>query len=315
MIKVPELAKAILDNVNEGVYCVDLDRRIERWNQAAENITGFSASEVVGSCCADNILNHVDGDGNLLCKTGCPLSATMADEQCRDASVFLHHKSGHRLPVRVRTLPMRNDQGEVIGGVELFAPVTERSALEERLKELQKLALVDELTALPNRRYIQRELNRRFEEYRRYTYSYAVLIGDIDHFKTVNDTHGHMAGDEVLKMVAASLQSSCRSFDTVGRWGGEEFMIILRNVDAVATRNLAERFRILVENSFVDHQGSSLSVTISIGGAIMQKDDTLATLIERADQQLYLSKEGGRNQVSVSDTPDSSTDCRETLTT
>lgn len=313
MIEVTELAETILDNVHDGVYCVDLDRRIERWNQAAEDITGFSASEVVGSCCADNILNHVDSDGRLLCKTGCPLSATMADEQCREASVFLHHKDGHRLPVTVRALPMRNDQGKVIGAVEMFAPATERSALEQRLQELQALALVDELTALPNRRYIQRELDRRFEEYQRYTYSYAVLIGDIDNFKTVNDTHGHMAGDQVLKMVAASLQSNCRSFDAVGRWGGEEFMIILRNVDAGTTRTLAERFRILVEQSFVDHQQSSLSVTISIGGAVIQKDDTLATLIERADQQLYLSKESGRNQVSVSDTS-SFTDSRETLT-
>lgn len=91
----------VLDRMEDGVYLIDLDRRIRYWSQGAEQITGFSAEEVVGSSCADDVLCHVDEHGTHLCEEGCPLRAIMQDGQPRGAEVFLHHKAGHRVPVRV----------------------------------------------------------------------------------------------------------------------------------------------------------------------------------------------------------------------
>lgn len=299
MTEMPELTEAILNHVHDGAYCVDRDRRIERWNHAAEVITGFSAEEVIGSRCADNILNHIDCDGQQLCKGACPLAATMEDERFREADVFLHHKDGHRVSVRVRTLPIRDEAGNVTGGLEIFTDLTDRYALEEQLHELQSLALADELTELPNRRYMQTELGRRFDEFVNEGWPFGVIIGDIDKFKAVNDTYGHQAGDLALKMIAKSLRDGCRPFDSVGRWGGEEFLAVVRNVDGEALRQIAERFRILVEQSFYSYEGTALSSTMSFGGAVARKGDTLETLIERADRKLYMCKENGRNRVSI----------------
>lgn len=96
---------SILENLNDGVYYVDNDRKITYWNKSAERITGYTAEEVVGSFCYDNILQHIDEKGTQLCKNGCPLSLTISDGNIRDINVCLHHKDGYRVPIYVRSIP------------------------------------------------------------------------------------------------------------------------------------------------------------------------------------------------------------------
>lgn len=116
--------KRILDSLHDGLYFVDPQRRITYWNKGAERITGFLAKEVVGKCCRDNILTHVDGDGRPLCLIGCPLSGTFEDGQDREAEVYLHHKDGHRIPVLVRISSLHADDGSLVGGIELFTDIS-----------------------------------------------------------------------------------------------------------------------------------------------------------------------------------------------
>ena len=108
---------AVMDNLYDGAYYVDRGRRIRYWNRGAERLTGYADADVVGQFCFDNILNHVDGSGTALCRSLCPLAATMRDGGPREAEVFLRHREGHRVPVQVRTAPVRNRDGAVIGGV------------------------------------------------------------------------------------------------------------------------------------------------------------------------------------------------------
>ena len=103
----PEFFSELLDNLTDGVYFVDRERRIVYWNKAAERITGFSKSEVIGCRCLDNILTHVNEEGGNLCHSGCPLAQTIEDGKSRKADVFLHHKDGHRQPVLVGVAPVR----------------------------------------------------------------------------------------------------------------------------------------------------------------------------------------------------------------
>jgi len=110
----------ILNNLYEGVYIVDKDRRITFWNKSAEDITGFSADEMQGRSCFNNLLNHVDAEGNSLCLGGCPLHKTILDGMDREAVVYLHHKNGHRVPVVVRTVPLVIE-GEIAGAIEIFS--------------------------------------------------------------------------------------------------------------------------------------------------------------------------------------------------
>lgn len=289
----------IIENLHDGLYFVNRNRVITYWNKAAEKISGFSALEVIGKSCRDNILTHVDAEGRSLCKGLCPLAAAMKDGTPREAEVYMHHKNGHRVPVSVRVNTLTNDHGEIIGGIELFSDISGRSASELRVKELEKIALLDNLTQLANRHYIQMELEKRFEEARRFQSSFGLLFMDIDHFKRFNDTYGHDVGDDVLKLVAATFTANARPFDLFGRWGGEEFVGIIRNVDKTALEGMADRMRHLVANSYLLHREEKLHVTISMGATLVAVEDDIDRLIKRADTLLYESKTAGRNCVTM----------------
>ena len=177
----------ILNNLRDGLYVTDLDRTIAYWNKAAEEISGYSAAEVIGRSCADNILNHVDDDGNDLCFGMCPLAECLGDGKSRESEIYMHHRDGHRIPISVRTSVLTNAEGNVIGGIELFTDISNRSANELRIKELEKLALLDTLTQLANRNYIEKEIRNRFDEKKRFDITFGILFIDIDHFRNFND--------------------------------------------------------------------------------------------------------------------------------
>jgi len=289
----------IIENLYDGLYFVDRNRIITYWNKAAEQISGFTANEVVGKHCSDNILTHVDVEGNNLCTGMCPLAETIADGKPREVEVYMHHKDGHRIPVSVRISTLTDAQGKVIGGIELFTDISNQAANELRVKELEKLALLDSLTQLANRNYIEKEIHSRFEEKKRLNVPFGIFFIDIDHFKKFNDTYGHDVGDNVLKFVANTFVSNARPFDLYGRWGGEEFIGIIRNINFQDLELFGNRLRLLIENSYLIHENKKLYVTISIGATLVNKNDTIDSLIKRADTLLYESKTSGRNYLTV----------------
>lgn len=286
----------LLDNLYDGVYYVDRQRRITFWNKAAENITGYSREEVLGQKCSDNLLRHVDDQGVSLCLGSCPLAHTIKDGNSRSASVYLHHKGGHRLPVSVRVTPIRNNTGRIIGAVEVFSDNSEKVAALQRLQELENMAYLDPLTGIANRKYLEIFLEARFNELKRHGWSFGLIFADIDHFKRVNDNCGHQVGDLVLQMVATTLAKNCRSFDLVGRWGGEEFLCVLSHLGKLQElKVIAERFRYLVANSSLRKDDNRITVTISLGATLARPDDSIEALTQRADRLLYRSKNAGRN--------------------
>ena len=289
----------VLENLHDGLYCTDTHRVITFWNHAAERITGYPAAEVLGRSCAANILVHVDTDGRSLCRGLCPLAMTMADCVGREAEVFLRHRDGHRVPVLVRTGPLKDRAGQVVGGVELFTDLSNILANNSRVRELEQLALLDTLTQLANRAYLQREIEARFEEMRRYGIPFGLLFMDIDFFERFNDTYGHDVGDAVLKLVANTFTANSRAFDVYGRWGGEEFVGVIRSIDAEDLVVLGNRMRVLVNQSFLMHDEARLGVSISLGATVAKPDDTAESLIKRADQLLYRSKKEGRNRLTL----------------
>lgn len=290
----------MLDALKEGAYFVDQERRITYWNKAAERLTGFRSEEVVGHRCSENILVHVDCQGKNLCKAGCPLLATMEDTLTREAEVFFHHRRGHRVPVSVRTTPLEDDEGNVVGGIELFAEISPEENLRERMAELERRSLLDLLTGVPNRRYLDSELAALFALWQKSGVPFGVLFFDIDHFKGFNDTHGHDIGDRVLETTAKTLVSAVRSFDVIGRWGGEEFVGLFPNAERETLASIGERLRSAVEATWIEADGQRLSVTVSIGGASAAKEDlSAAAVVKRADTMMYRSKQEGRNRVTV----------------
>jgi diguanylate cyclase (GGDEF)-like protein/PAS domain S-box-containing protein len=293
-----EIYRELLDYLADGVYFTDTERRIAFWNKSAEAISGYSREEIIGKRCMDNLLIHVDASGNEICTNGCPLNQTLQDGQVHEGNVFLHHKDGHRVPVRVRVVPLKSDTGAIIGAVEVFNDNSANLQTEQRLQQLEQLALLDTLTGLANRRYLESTLRSRLEEFCRNNWKFGVLFIDIDNFKHVNDSYGHEAGDKVLQMVGRTLSAGLRYFDVVGRWGGEEFLSVIANVGERELADIGERMRILVEHSMLSDP-VSIAVTISIGGAMAAAEDTPESLVHRADEKLYQAKKSGKNRLCI----------------
>jgi diguanylate cyclase (GGDEF)-like protein/PAS domain S-box-containing protein len=290
----------LLEEVDEGVYFTDPERAITFWNKSAERISGYSKQEVLGSKCSANVLIHIDHQGQALCTGMCPLANTLLDSQTRLANVFLHHKDGHRVPVRVRVFPILDESRQVIGAAEMFVDSSEKRDLQIRMEELEKMAMIDRLTGVANRRITEHYLESRLEELKRFKWPFGIIFFDIDDFKELNDRHAHRVGDKALIMAAKSLQKNIRSIDQVGRWGGEEFIVILRNANLKTLSNIAEKLRLLVEKSVFWENGKPIRVTLSGGATLARLEDTVPSLVERADLLMYASKKAGKNSVSFS---------------
>lgn len=170
--------------------------------------------------------------------------------------------------------------------------------LNESRAQLESASRIDALTGVNNRRYFSELLVAEIERCCRYKCSFSVLMFDLDHFKRVNDTYGHAAGDEALRTFARTLQQSeLRKIDFWGRIGGEEFAMVLPGTASDSALNPAERIRSLVEETPVRHDTVTFRITVSIGISQYQSGDTIETVLARADRAMYEAKQTGRNRV------------------
>lgn len=293
-----QVYRTVLEHMSEGVYFVDRDRRITYWNPGAERITGYSAEEVTGHSCSEGILRHVSESGRHLCTSGCPLAAVMRDGVSRSANVYLHHKAGHRVPVTVSGQVIRNEDGEVVGSIELFHPRIATRFADPDGRSRADDAYVDALTGIGNRRFGESHFEPVLAAVRAEVTTLGVLFIDIDNFKQINDNFGHRMGDAVLRMVGQNLAHGLRAGDFPVRWGGEEFLALLPGAGQQSLERAAERLRMLIENSWIQDGADHIRVTVSIGAVLAVPGDTAADVVDRADRLMYASKRSGRNLVT-----------------
>ncbi|AUI84471.1 diguanylate cyclase [Alteromonas macleodii] len=293
-----------------GIAVLDRNFNVQVWNKFLENHGAKKAEAIIG----DSLFSHfpeieekwlrtkVDPVFNLkspvfiiweqrpyLFKFGCNRPVTSAAE-------FMYQN--------VTMFPIVDKRGNVERFCMLVYDVTEQAlgkrGMEHLNEELKTASRVDGLTGLYNRRYWQ----ERFDEMhklcvRREKPSTALML-DIDHFKRINDTYGHQAGDKVIKMLAALIKRCVRETDLAGRYGGEEFAIILNDSSVEDAKIVAERIRQLAQRLVVEHEGESISFTVSLGLAQFSPDFKGAMAwLECADQALYEAKENGRNQYRI----------------
>lgn len=281
--------------MRDGIYIVNTRREILYWNAAAEQISGYDRTSVVGRMCQDTGLRHINQCGDLLCRGQCPLVQTMSTGQPCSEHVFLHHAHGQRVPIIVHAAPLFDEEQHVIGATEVFHVESAPEAQDAELQLLRAIAYTDPLTEIGNRRYGEQLFGMMLSDYERYQIPCGILIADIDHFKCINDTLGHDIGDQVLRMVARTLAGTIRDNDIVCRWGGEEFVIGVRSATDLMV--VGERLRTMIEESFLVAQHTP--VTISLGGTVARSGDTLDAIFRRADQALFQSKREGRNRATI----------------
>ncbi len=275
------------NTISDGLYVMNEQGVITFVNESAARILGYTRKDLLGRVAHD--VFHQQGN----CKT--PLS------ECSLCNVFRYNtrfkgeeifcrKDGTSFVAEVASEPLF-EHGKEISAVTIFRDISERKQMEEQLHELCN---TDPLTKAFNRRYFLEVLETEVQRSRRYGMPFALVMGDVDRFKRVNDLFGHQAGDRVLQEVVAAIQERIRSSDTFARWGGEEFVLLLANTSLENAVPLVENIR---ENIRLLNFGEVGTVTISFGVTIFRDGDTIDTLLSRADKLLYEAKAAGRNCV------------------
>ncbi len=295
-----DAVRQLLDQLDEGVYFVDTNRRITWWSKGAQRLTGYTAQEMIGTTCSDGLILPVNECGQCACRRSgqCPLDPHACHDLAQTTFTFTH-RQGHQFPARVRAAPLHDGLGTPIGAIHTFALASEPAGDEARVHALEKMAYVDDLTGIANRRFLQETLRAQFAPMRIDKFRFGLIMIDVDHFKQINDRHGHDVGDDVLRTVAQTLTEATRPADTLGRWGGEEFLIIASTDTTKGLTNIAERARELVEQRRFMADSQRLDVTISVGATLARPGDDLQRIIKRVDGVLYASKRAGRNQVKL----------------
>lgn len=294
----PDIYRAVLECLPIGVYLVDQDRQITFWNTSAERITGYLGQEVIGHFCHDNLLIDCDENQAILCGSACPLAHTMQDGQPREASVFLRHKDGQRVPVRVRAVAIRDEFGAIIGSAEFFE---ERScrATETRLRRVSAGLGLDDVTELPDPQAMRAGLETALEEFAASQEPFGVLCIAIDNLDHLRSFDGHQAARAVLYAAGQTLARSTRPSDMVGRWRQEQFAALVACPAAAGLLSFAEKVQRLVGLADVSWWGDRLSVTVSIGGTMARGGDTLESLMRRAEDALEVSLAEHGNSILV----------------
>lgn len=292
------IVSRLIEESLDAVVVVDEDGAIRYLNCAMQTLCGFPAGEAIGQPLAgllpESFSNHPDASFTSLLET------VYAANLLGGASEFVvRHRTGEMIPVEMKAL----DLG-VVGTVRYFgafiADLRQRHQAEAKnaalLAQLERQAMSDTLTGLPNRRAYENEAHRMLARARRSGAPITVGVADIDHFKKVNDQHGHATGDEVLSAVSAVIAQAARSSDFVARIGGEEFGLLVPDAMPETAHAVAERIRRAVADfPVVTSSGIVLSITVSIG--LAQLEGNLSESLSHADGALYQAKDAGRNQV------------------
>jgi len=281
----PDIYRAVLESLPIGVYLTDRKRQIAFWNRSAEKITGYLGQEVIGHFCHDNLLMHCDENQVVLCGSACPLAQTVHDGRDREASVFLRHKDGQRIPVRVRAIPVRDEFGGIVGAAEFFEERSLRGS-DMRSPRLHGDVSLDHVTEIPDRQSTLAGLGSALEAFAASQSPFGVLSIAIDNLDRLRRVDGCRAIDEMLYAVAQTLLSGTRPEDLVGRWREDRFVLLVACPAADALQSCAERLRRLVSLASVPWWGDRLSVTVSMGGTMVRPADSVESLLERAEQAL-----------------------------
>jgi diguanylate cyclase (GGDEF)-like protein len=193
----------------------------------------------------------------------------------------------------------------MIAGALSYAFETQRWRIEQDRQAIYAESIRDPLTLTYNRRYFEQRMSEELAYAKRHRAPLSLLLLDVDHFKRINDAHGHPAGDAVLREIVARLQRTLRNEDILARYGGEEFVVALRGTAGEGARLAAERLRKVIEDVPIRIGDVSIACTISVGCAVLALDGieptSTRTLLDAADRRLYVSKESGRNRVTAQD--------------
>ncbi|WP_413043735.1 diguanylate cyclase [Pseudomonas sp. YJ42] len=301
---------AIIQSIDVGVVVLDREYRIDVWNTFMENRSGRLPEDAREKSFFE-LFPEVDEQWFRRKVENVATLGTPSFTIWEQRPYLLRFKNYQPITgledfmyQNTTLMPLKGLSGNIDQICLIIYDVTDvainRRQLQAANQELQRLSSTDRLTGLFNRGHWEEMLRQDYARHRRYDRNAALVMFDIDHFKRINDSYGHQAGDAVIQRAAELIRQSMRDADIAGRYGGEEFVVLLPDTDSEGAVTFAERLRQSIEAHEVIHEGRSIHFTVSLGIAdLSQPTSGYAQLIERADSAMYMSKSAGRNQVSL----------------
>lgn len=282
----------IFESLSLPVFIVDLDGNIENMNHAASQMFNDNIAPGTQYYGEDDTSKRVFAKEFPWLET-CFDRFTTEDKTKSSFETTIENKENYFFISFSRSLDI---SGKFSNTIVIIEDITKRKTME---KELEKFATTDPLTGAKNRRAFLDLFKKELKRSKRYGHNFALLMMDIDHFKKVNDTFGHDIGDKTLKLLVAKAHSVLRDTDIFGRWGGEEFIILLPETGLPYASSAAERLRgALAKSELMTNDGANINFTVSIGFTVVEdKDLLMEDIIQKADKALYMAKKQGRNRV------------------
>ncbi len=281
-----EICRGILESLPAGLCVVDLQKKIVLWSDGAERITGHLRYEVIGHSCVAEALLHCDQPGCEFCNEECPLARAMKTSQPCEAIGFLHHKAGHEIPVRVRSVPVHNAHGSVVGAVEVFEEQQPIASPDHREDSLNLPGCVDEVTGVASHVMMRSHLRETLGTFSEVQVPFGILFFRLEGFENFRARFGTPAAASLLRVVAHTLEGALWKTDFVGRWADDQFLVILNGCREEALHSVRERIRRMLANDGIEWWGERRSLPVSIGQATAEPGDTIESLIARAQESL-----------------------------
>ncbi|BBE30328.1 diguanylate cyclase [Tepiditoga spiralis] len=276
----------IIKSMELGIYILDWKKEIVYWNKGAEKITGITKDEIVGNKFKEELLKYSDKNGNFLNTLETPSMKTIADGRERIEKLYIQIKNKERIPIEVQVYPLKNEENQIIGAFEVFIDISEEERLKEEYEKLKRDAFIDDLTGIPNKKYINKKLRELYDDYKRYKLDFSVLFLKIKNFNSLVEKNGKVFSEKALKQVAKKISSITRSSDFFGFWEGNTFILILRFVNNTQVLEIANRFNSNLKNIEIDET----KLEFLFGGSIITEEDTIETLLEKAEKKLLESE-------------------------
>lgn len=287
----------VLESLYDGFYLVDSDLRFVVWSRGIEKLLGRSAPEMLSRTWTSRQVGYYDIRGRELADSHCPMHHVVAQGRPVSAPLMVQREDGRKLMVEVQTVPLLDTNGHLQGVVEIFRDVTRSTRRPQEFRELKMAASRDALTSVANRGELESQLATLVCDFAKdgNAEPFSVIFLDVDHFKSVNDTHGHVVGDQVLIDLARLLQQETYSGELIGRYGGEEFVVLCPDTDLAQAVRRAERLRSTISRSKIGGI-EDRTITSSFGVTQAEPGDSVESVLRRADRALYTAKETGRNR-------------------
>ncbi|WP_197528925.1 diguanylate cyclase [Aeoliella mucimassa] len=286
----------LVENMHDGVVFVNNQQQIFMWNTGAERLTGIAGAAVCGRNFQPSLLQMSDQKGSLIDDDDCPVSKSIASGIQVLERVGVLGRSGRHVTIDLHVIPVYDDNRKACGATILLHDASSETTLEERCQALHAQMIRDPLTQVANRAEFDRMLSLFVEAHQDTELTCSLIMADIDHFKYINDTFGHQAGDEAIVNFASLLKSMCRSGDLVARYGGEEFTVLCADCDNATAASRAEAMRKKLSET-THEKLANHTVTASFGVTELQPGDTPESMLRRSDRALLQAKDQGRNQV------------------